>query len=387
MATVVALLQAVAPAGADMMNFSVPQSAYDAGLSRSRTALPPTNAFGDAVIVNSSNTTMTMTKQLTVSNVQYIYNVGEMRWDTSALPDDAIITGVSLLVRITSLSNTNTRNLVCEWLVDGAIVAGDWTDPVGTTALNIAISSLTNGADNTLTLSGFNGSPGVSATGNTKLRCGISGGAPTGLSNPTNLVQWATFDNTSMFVVPQLQVTYSLPTSTPTVTDTPTVTETPTATGTATCTATASHTATATSTVTATSTGTATRTATATQTQSMTPTATSSRTASATGTATSTATVTRTATVTSTPTATPLIPNGGSCTNGGECASMHCVDQVCCDTACTQPAHACNLPGQRGTCSPIIAPAPALSVRAQWIGAAVLLLVAAFAFRRRAMRR
>jgi hypothetical protein len=57
---------------------------------------------------------------------------------------------------------------------------------------------------------------------------------------------------------------------------------------------------------------------------------------------------------------------------------MNCVDQVCCDAACTAPDQACNLPDREGTCLPIAtAPAPVLSGVGKLGGVAVLMLIAA----------
>jgi len=72
----------------------------------------------------------------------------------------------------------------------------------------------------------------------------------------------------------------------------------------------------------------------------------------------------------------------------GQCLSMHCVDGVCCDTACDGPDQICNLPGREGTCLPITAaPAPALTGAGKLVGVAVLLLVAAVGIRLRRTRR
>jgi hypothetical protein len=74
--------------------------------------------------------------------------------------------------------------------------------------------------------------------------------------------------------------------------------------------------------------------------------------------------------------------------NPGQCLSMNCVDQVCCDSACTLPDHACNLPGREGTCLPITAaPAPALSGFGKLLGIGILLLTAAAGLRRLRARR
>jgi hypothetical protein len=44
-------------------------------------------------------------------------------------------------------------------------------------------------------------------------------------------------------------------------------------------------------------------------------------------------------------------PNGAPCMADSDCKNMHCVDGVCCNTACNDACHACNL--IKGTCSPV----------------------------------
>jgi hypothetical protein len=43
------------------------------------------------------------------------------------------------------------------------------------------------------------------------------------------------------------------------------------------------------------------------------------------------------------------------CSAGKECESTHCVDGVCCASACTTECQACNVPGKVGTCAPVLA--------------------------------
>ena len=44
---------------------------------------------------------------------------------------------------------------------------------------------------------------------------------------------------------------------------------------------------------------------------------------------------------------------GSSCGATDQCASGNCVDGLCCDTACTGPCEACDVPGRAGSCSPV----------------------------------
>lgn len=125
---------------------------------------------------------------------------------------------------------------------------------------------------------------------------------------------------------------------------------------------------------------TATPTATPTGTPTQTPTATPSNTP------TQTPTVTPTSTPTQTPTNTPR-PNGDDCVDGTDCASGNCVDEVCCDTPCTEPGSTCNQPGNVGTCSPLTAQAPAASPSGLVLVTITLLSVGAWAvLRRRSVR-
>ncbi|MGH2535759.1 MAG: hypothetical protein ACRDJW_26200 [Thermomicrobiales bacterium] len=46
-------------------------------------------------------------------------------------------------------------------------------------------------------------------------------------------------------------------------------------------------------------------------------------------------------------------PAGASCVRATECASRHCVDGVCCTSACSGQCEACSLPGSEGSCTPV----------------------------------
>lgn len=160
-------------------------------------------------------------------------NVALFQWATGTDLDGETITNCSLRIYPTTAGSADTRNLVCEWYDwGGACNSGDWTDTVGTTALDVAVSSLTVSANNTLTLS--NCGTGVSTTpgGYTRLRCGISGGANTG----TNVVGIRAKDSATNFAWGGASLIVGVPdTPTPEPTDTPLPpTSTPTSTRTAT---------------------------------------------------------------------------------------------------------------------------------------------------------
>jgi len=50
----------------------------------------------------------------------------------------------------------------------------------------------------------------------------------------------------------------------------------------------------------------------------------------------------------------PAIKVPCDCTRDDECESGHCSDGVCCDKACTGQCQACDVPGARGVCIPVL---------------------------------
>ena len=49
----------------------------------------------------------------------------------------------------------------------------------------------------------------------------------------------------------------------------------------------------------------------------------------------------------------PKKDKGSYCSNSYECATGNCVDQVCCESTCTDTCKACNLSGNLGNCLPV----------------------------------
>jgi hypothetical protein len=67
--------------------------------------------------------------------------------------------------------------------------------------------------------------------------------------------------------------------------------------------------------------------------------------------------------------------DGQACVMNSECASTFCVDKVCCNTQCTAPDDACNLPGFVGTCTRLQR-APAISWQLQVVMVGLLTFLA-----------
>jgi hypothetical protein len=132
--------------------------------------------------------------------------VGLLRFDTSALPDDAVVTSATLRVFVTEQRDADDRLLVGEWLAGSAwpIDGSDFALAVGTSALaGVDVTGLTKNASYELPLTGL---ASVSRTGYTGLRLGISGGQPTG----DNLVQIAALEHPSR-PEPQLVLAWTRP--------------------------------------------------------------------------------------------------------------------------------------------------------------------------------
>jgi hypothetical protein len=260
--------------------FSVAASGDDATVYGEGASYPPSATGCEA----ATETRLKNFRSGGGSPAYQVYN-SLMRWDTSALADDATVTGATLRVRVTSVyDNDGDRSFTADWYDWGSSCdTGDYSATAQTNAhAGTDLGTISTGSkDFALT----NVAANVSLTGYTYLRGHISGGSP----SYGNAVNWASYDDTS-YAEPQLIVDYTAgdptatftPTSTPTVTPTPayqcaTVTETPDPSWTQTFTPTATATATPSFTDTPTPTSTPTVTATPTefyQCATITPTAT-----------------------------------------------------------------------------------------------------------------
>lgn len=212
--------------------------------------------YASVACSSCSTSTVTVTVRRTLSIGNYTSYSVHFRLDTSAIPDTDDITSASAHFNIGSISNADSRSLVCHYKAwsAGGLTCADWTrDPSGgVLAFSVALSSLTVFARNTVSLSNVDQ---ISKTGYTEFTCWISDStAPTGVNQAVMIA----IEDTTMLtgregfgltvnheppVTPTFTPTHTpphtptftrTPTQTPTNTDTVTPTLTPTLTPTTT---------------------------------------------------------------------------------------------------------------------------------------------------------
>ena len=146
---------------------------------------------------------MTAGRRKTSSGTYGISN-GLLRFDTSGLPDDAVITSATLRIYMTAKADGDNRSLAADWYTAWPIDASDFTSVAGTTAIaGVDITGLTVQSANDVPLQNLTS---ISLTGYTGLRLHVDGGVPAA----DNVVQFASLEHTTR-PEPQLIITYTLP--------------------------------------------------------------------------------------------------------------------------------------------------------------------------------
>lgn len=122
--------------------------------------------------VDTTNGSVIVSKY-NVGGTQY-GNMAMIRFNTSSLPSNAIVTSANLVIYVQSRSFSNYRNLLGAWASSSAwpIDVTDWTDPVGTTAFTESIANVTY---NAYAIPLTNAAANISKTGYTALKIGVSG--------------------------------------------------------------------------------------------------------------------------------------------------------------------------------------------------------------------
>jgi hypothetical protein len=189
--------------GESTLTFSVSAGGDDGDVSvagAQAAGYPPSGAAAP----NASGSVFTAGRRLAWGEFEVLTAL--LRFDTSALPDNATVTSVRLRLHVTGTADANDRSLVGEWYstANWPIDATDWTLSAGANALPGAdITALVKNATAELNLTG---PAGISLNGYTGLRLGISGGQPSG----DNYVQISALEHPGK-PEPQLIVTYTTP--------------------------------------------------------------------------------------------------------------------------------------------------------------------------------
>jgi hypothetical protein len=130
-----------------------------------------------------------------------------IRFDTSTIPDDAVISAATLQIQTTGVGSPTTRNLNVGYYAgtNWPITAADWSgaDDAGSDAGVFALTVFGAGTQEDLTLTNVSS---INKTGYTGFRLSISGAAPA--DDEDFRVDFATLDHTTL-TEPQLLVTYT----------------------------------------------------------------------------------------------------------------------------------------------------------------------------------
>jgi thermitase len=193
-----ALALAGPPAPGSSITSSVAAAGDDGNVMVTGPAYPPVGGG----VPNTTGTVLTAGRRFVYGG--YDVFAGLVRFDTSAIPDDATVTAATLRLYVTGKADRDNRNLVGEWYGAGSwpIDAADYVlNPVGSALVGADLGAIVVGASNEFALTGLGS---ISKTGFTGLRLGVDGGQPTA----DNFVQIAAFDHATL-PEPRLVVTYT----------------------------------------------------------------------------------------------------------------------------------------------------------------------------------
>ena len=182
-------------------DFDIATSVHDAIVQNreaNSNAWPPTTFFQ----ANSAAGNITPERSDVASF--HSIQVGLMRWDTSSLADNAVVSGVDLELRINTTTDADNRSLTFDWY--DFVTAG--SEDMSTTALTDAHAGtdITGIATAQIVTFAMIAVSNVNLTGFTGLRAHISGGDPPG----ANQVDWRAIDNATGDE-PRLKVTFTVP--------------------------------------------------------------------------------------------------------------------------------------------------------------------------------
>lgn len=183
--------------------FNIAASGDDAYVDKTGSATyPPTTSLTRSSVADSLF--VIRAKSVIASTYELANTL--LKFDTSSLPDTAIVTSATLRMYLTAKSGTDGLSMVGEWYIWDGTSSTDYSAvPASNAHGGTLLSSLTTSADNDFALSSL---VNISNTGNTYLRLHISqlsgDAAPTGRNDLT----FASYDHATL-TEPRLIVTYS----------------------------------------------------------------------------------------------------------------------------------------------------------------------------------
>lgn len=190
------------PTSGTVTTFGVSADFEDGDVERGDSSYPPRTH--DATDGGTSNATM-LVRRSKASPSYHPVRVALLRFDTSALPDDATVVSAELRLYVTVRNDTDGRKLVAEWYPASAwpVGASDWAlDDVSSAHSGTALGAITLGQQNAFPLQGL---AAIDRKGTTALRLHVSGSA-TAPAGPNDLGV-ATVEHASL-PAPLLTITY-----------------------------------------------------------------------------------------------------------------------------------------------------------------------------------
>jgi hypothetical protein len=167
------------PPAATTAAFSVSSSGDDGDLERGGPAYPPASA---TPTLTETGAPILLVRRSTTPWPYVPVRVSLLRFDTSALPDDAIVTSAVLQLYTTGKSSTDNRSLRAEWYTatHWPLDAGDWSvADQGSAHSGTSLDAIETGRQVSLALQSLGG---IDTRGATGIRMHVSGSdtAPSG---------------------------------------------------------------------------------------------------------------------------------------------------------------------------------------------------------------
>jgi hypothetical protein len=171
--------------------FEIASSAHDGCVSAADTVWRPTTGV--------SSLTTDIEVVATKSGATYTNREALLRWDTSSIPDSAIVTAASLKCYIDAKFATDALSVAIEWYDPGTIANDDYTStPVADAHVATLLSAITDGALHTFVLIGA--AAEINKAGFTGLRVFMTGVTPTG-SNQFDISDFADAEPSAQLIV------------------------------------------------------------------------------------------------------------------------------------------------------------------------------------------